>query len=78
MEVRFGHLWRIWGASGAGQDYSRARLKGSGLSGIMIKTPIPFILLWYILLRKETRTNKPPTLSIERSPEEGIGEAYSL
>ncbi|PBK95048.1 hypothetical protein ARMGADRAFT_786163 [Armillaria gallica] len=36
MEVRFGHLWRIWGASGAGQDYSRARLKGSGLSGIMI------------------------------------------
>ncbi len=37
MEVRLGNLWGIWGASGAGQDYARARLKGSGLtlSGIM-------------------------------------------
>ncbi|KAK0215231.1 hypothetical protein EDD85DRAFT_871762 [Armillaria nabsnona] len=50
MEVRFGHLWRIWGASGAGRDYARAQLKGSGLSGIVIKTPIPLILLWYILV----------------------------
>ncbi|KAK0443251.1 hypothetical protein EV421DRAFT_539994 [Armillaria borealis] len=50
MEVRFGHLWQVWGALGAGQDYARARSKGSGLSGIMIKTPIPLILLWYILV----------------------------
>ncbi|PBK74332.1 hypothetical protein ARMSODRAFT_584766 [Armillaria solidipes] len=30
--------------------WTTPRLKDSGLSGIMIKTPIPLILLWYILL----------------------------
>ncbi len=35
MEVHFGHLWQIWGVLGVGQDYARARLKSSGLSGIV-------------------------------------------